>query len=447
MNTESTRQSPIVIATRRGFMRATGAAAAGGVLAACGQVPRTDSPAAARKLPPVVVWASNTGQADLPYFERFARWFEEANPGTKVDLVLPPGEGSYETKMIAMFAADTFPDVFHLHFTRVREFWNKGTLAPFDQYIKSHRAPVEDFIPGVMVPYKIRGQTWGFPRDNATGVMYYNKDLFSASGVKEPDASGQWDTTFLDAARRLTDLNKKQFGIVFPNVTGIGDQNLEILRTWGADWYDAEMKEAKINSPQAIGAMQFMADLRHKHHVAPLPGETPAGDQFQNAWAAMTNQWQGYVRGVKLSNATFKWDVNPLFKGPRGARAINVVGSTGHSIPKGAKNPEAGFALTLHLVSEQVQKDMMSLGRWTTPRKSFLKHALPTDGVPTRYQEAIIDRLLQVQGYATAVAHAELNSVWQTETAPVWAGARPVKDALDAVKVHWDRLLKQFPST
>ena len=437
-------------ATKRALLRASASVLALGApaLGACGTGGGAAEPAPkAGKLPPVVVFASNTGQADLPYFERFAKWFEEQNPGTKVDLVLPPGEGSYEAKMVAMFAGGTFPDVFHLHFTRVREFWNKGTLTPFDQYIKTYKAPIDDFIGGVMLPFKIRGQTWGLPRDNATGVMYYNKEAFQAGGVKEPDANWQWDTTFLDGAKKLTDLNKKQFGIAFPNVTGLGDQHLEICRTWGGDWYDAEMKESKINSQQVVAAMQFMADLRNKHHVAPKPDETPPGDQFQNGWAATINQWQGYVRGVKLSNATFKWDVNPLFKGPGGSKAVNVVGSTGHSIPKGARNPEAGFALTMHLVGEQVQKDMMSQGRWTTPRKSFLKFGLPTDGIPTRYQEAIIDRLLQVQGYATPVAYADMNTVWSKETAPVWTGERPVKDALDAVKTQWDRLLKELPSS
>ena len=433
-------------ATRRTLLRTgvfAGTALTAAAVAGCGAGEQAQ---VAAKLPPVVVFASNTNQADLPYFERFSKWFEEKNAGTKVDLVLPPGDGTYEQKMIAMFAAGTYPDVFHLHFTRIREFWNKGTLAPMDQYIKSTKAPIDDFIGGVMVPFKIRGQTWGLPRDNATGVMYYNKELFAANGVKEPDANWQWDTSFLDAAKRLTDLNKKQFGIVFPNVTAIGDQHLEIYRTWGADWFDADMKESKINSPQAVQAMQFMADLRVKHHVAPLPGETPTGDQFHQNWAAMTNQWQGYVRGVKLANVSFKWDVNPLFKAPGGGKAINVVGSTAHSIPKGSKNPEAGFALTLHLVDEQVQRDMMSQGRWTTPRKAYLKHALPADGIPARYQEAIIDRLLQVQGYPTAVAHADLSAAWTKEMDPVWLGQRPVKDALDAVKIQWDRLLKEYPS-
>jgi multiple sugar transport system substrate-binding protein len=207
------------------------------------------------------------------------------------------------------------------------------------------------------------------------------------------------------------------------------------------------MKEARINGPAAVEALQFMADLRLKHHVAPQPTDTPPGDQFQNAWAAMSNQWQGYVRGIKLANVSFTWDTTPLFRGPRGAKAVNVVGSTGHSIPKGAKNPDAGFALTVHLVGERVQQDMMSQGRWTTPRRSFLKFALPTDGVPRRYQEAVIDRLLQVQGYATPVAHAEMNDVYTRETAAVWTGGRPLKEALDAVKVQWDRLLKEFPST
>lgn len=421
-------------------------AAAGAVAVACAPGGQQAQPGAQAKLPPVVVFASNTGQADLPYFERFGKWFEEQNPGTKVDLVLPPGEGSYEAKMITMFAGGTYPDLFHLHFTRIREFWNKGTLAPIDQFIKNTRAAIDDFIPGTMVPYRIKGQVWGLPRDNATGVMYYNKELLAANGVKEPDANWQWDTTFLEAAKLLTDLNKKQFGIAFPNVNRPSDQHLELYRTWGADWYDADMKESKINSPQAVEAMQFMVDLRMKHRVAPMPGDTPTGDQFQNGWTAFTNQWQGYVRGVKLSNASFKWDVTPLFKGPRGAKAVSVVGTTGHSIPKGAKTPEAGFQLMSFLVNEQVQKDMMAQGRWTTPRTSFLKYALPTDGVPSRYQEAIIDRLRQAQGYSTPVAFGDMSSIFTKEVTPALIGERPIKDALDAVKLQWDRLLKELPS-
>ena len=112
----------------------------------------------------VVVWASKTGQADLPYFERFAKWFEESHPGTKVDLVLPPGEGAYEAKLITMFAGGTYPDVFHLHFSRLREFWAKGLLAPFDAYLKAGRFPMEDFIPGVLVPFRIgRADLGGCP--------------------------------------------------------------------------------------------------------------------------------------------------------------------------------------------------------------------------------------------------------------------------------------------
>jgi multiple sugar transport system substrate-binding protein len=444
-------QGAAVRTTRRTVLRggaALGTALAAGAVACApgGQQTSPAPPGAQGKFPPVVVFASNTGQADLPYFERFGKWFEEQHPGTRVDLVLPPGEGGYEAKMIAMFAGGTYPDVFHLHFTRVREFWNKGTLAPIDQYIKSAGAPIDDFIPGTMVPYRIKGLVWGLPRDNATGVMYYNKDLLAANGVTEPDAGWQWETSFLDAARRVTDLNKKQFGIAFPNVDRPSDQHLELYRTWGADWYDADMKEAKINSPQAVEAMQFVVDLRNKHRVAPMPGETPSGDQFQNGWTAFTNQWQGYVRGIKLSNASFTWDVNPLFKGPRGATAVSVVGTTGHSVPTGAKNPEAGFQLMAFLVGERVQRDMMAQGRWTTPRTSFLKHALPADGVPARYQEAIIDRLRQAQGYSTPVAFGDMGSVFTKEVTPALTGERPVKDALDAVKAQWDRLLREFPS-
>ena len=102
--------------TRRDVLRVGAGVGVGIGGAACGAPGGGGQGAssAPAKLPATVVWASNTGQADLPYFERFAKWFEEAHPETKVDLVLPPGEGSYEAKMITMFAGGTYPDLFHL---------------------------------------------------------------------------------------------------------------------------------------------------------------------------------------------------------------------------------------------------------------------------------------------------------------------------------------------
>ena len=125
--------------SRRTLLRGVVALGAAGT-AACGAGEQAQ-PKAATKLPAVVVWASNTGQADLPYFERFAKWFEEKNAGTKVDLVLPPGEGGYETKMIAMFAAGTYPDVFHLHFHIVPRHSGDGQ----DVVWKTHPELREDF--------------------------------------------------------------------------------------------------------------------------------------------------------------------------------------------------------------------------------------------------------------------------------------------------------------
>jgi hypothetical protein len=85
---------------------------------------------------------------------------------------------------------------------------------------------------------------------------------------------------------------------------------------------------------------------------------------------------------------------------------------------------------------------MMSEGRWTTPRKSLLNFSIPQDG-PSRFKEAIVDQLLVSQGVAIPGGFTEMQTVYETETKPVWVGQRTMVDALAAVKAQWTRLLAE----
>ena len=430
--------------TRRALLRSGAALAPLMAWTGCAVGAAEPPPQPVGPLPSKVTFFVMTNANDnRRYWQQFATWFGEANPGTTVDAVLPPADAEYQVKLLTLFAAGSVPDLFHLNNRYTRDYHARGLIQPLDPLLRRVSLPTSDFIPGVMVPYRIDGQLYGVPRDNSTGVLYYNKDLFAAAGVKEPTPDWTWDQ-FLAAAKQLSAPDRGKFGTTMPDIETISAINhLEILRAFGGAWFDDALKQVKIDSPESRRALQFAADLRLRERVAPRPDEVQPGDQFITQQAAMHYRGQAYVQNAKRGNPIFQWDVAPIPRGPSGRH--NVVGSTGYCIPKQAPNAAAGATLLKFLSEERVQREMQVEGRWTTPRKSFLQYSVPQDGVPSRYKEAIQDRLVASQGVAMPPGMDEMDKFYEKATAPAWLGQRSLTEALNAVGDEWRRLLQLAP--
>ena len=421
---------------------ALGGAAAGplALLAACGAAQEAPVQPLGPLPAKITFFVQTNANDNTRYWQQFGAWFKEANPSTTVESVLPPTDTAYQVKLLTLFAAGTVPDLFHLNNRYVRDYHGRGLIQPLDPLLRRVAFPTADVIPGVLVPYRIDGQLYGIPRDNSTGVLYYNKDLFAAAGVKEPTADWTWDE-LLAAAKQLSAPDRGKFGTSFPQVGSISEVNhLAVLKAFGGAWFDDALKQVKIDSPESRRALQFMADLRLRERVAPRPDEVQPGDLFLTQQVAIHHAGQAYVQNAKRGNPIFQWDAAPIPRGPSGRH--NVVGSTGYCIPKQAPNAAAGAALLKFLSEERVQREMMVEGRWTTPRKAFLQYAAPADGKPSRYKEAIQDRLLASQGVAMPAGMDEMDTFYEKETAPVWLGQRTLTEALTVVGTEWRRLLQ-----
>jgi multiple sugar transport system substrate-binding protein len=396
---------------------------------------------ARRALPASVTFVIQSNAGDhTRYWQQFVAWFEQEHAGTKVEAILPPGEGPYETKVLTMLAGGTTLDLFHLNNRYIYDFAGRELLQPLDQLLRRASFPLADIIPGVLIPYRINNQLVGIPRDNATGAIYYNKDLFAAAGVKEPATSWTWDD-YLEAARKLTSPDRGRFGSTFPQIETLAPAtHLSFVRSFGGDWFDAGMKEVTIDRPGAMRAFQFALDLRFRHGVVARPNEAPPGDQLIGQVAAINHEQQGYVQRVKRDAPGLRWDMAPLPRGPAGR--TSVVGTTGYCIPKQSSQPDAGAVLLTYLLGERVQKDMMSEGRWTTPRKSLVNFAIPGDGQPSRFKEAIVEPLLAAKGVAMPAGFADMESSFVKEMQPVWTGQRSLQEGLTLVKQQWSQLLE-----
>ena len=115
----------------------------------------------------------------------------------------------------------------------------------------------------------IQGQPMAMPVWIRPTMVQYSPGVFEAAGIEPPNASWDWPT-FVERATRLTvpgaSGGRSQYGfIVFPFITP------SYMFMWQnrADVISPDGKISIVNSPEAIEAVQFMADLVLKHEVSP----------------------------------------------------------------------------------------------------------------------------------------------------------------------------------
>ena len=127
----------------------------------------------------------------------------------------------------------------------------------------------EDYIASAIESASIDGQLFGLPIWIRPTMLQYSPKPFDAAGLTPPDDSWDW-STFIENTARLTlrDAGGKatQFGfVVFPVLTP------SYMYMWqnGAGVVSADGRRSTVNSPEAVEAVQFMADLVLKHAVAP----------------------------------------------------------------------------------------------------------------------------------------------------------------------------------
>ncbi|HXL73389.1 MAG TPA: extracellular solute-binding protein, partial [bacterium] len=163
--------------------------------------------------------------------------------------------------------------------------------------------------------------------------------------------------------------------------------------TWDAWVYanggrlvDDEKKPTRcvLDSPAAIGGVQFRADLINRYHVMPgLADITAMGgvgnsDLFLNGRVAMF--YSGIWFTPKFRQIKdFDWDVVEFPKGPQGLRAF-PMSAAGYAVLKSCKNPALAYELVKALAGEVGQRYMAATGLTQPALKTLAESPAFLDG-------------------------------------------------------------------
>lgn len=139
----------------------------------------------------VAYYSAATG----PYFEKMAKEFEAANPGTDIQVEVVNWD-NMQQKLTTDITGGTNSDLALIGTRWLVEYVQSDLVEPLDD--KMDDAFRQRFIGTFLSPGQIDGTTYGLPIAASARAMYYNKEIFEKAGVKETPKT--WDDVKTAAA-------------------------------------------------------------------------------------------------------------------------------------------------------------------------------------------------------------------------------------------------------
>lgn len=316
----------------------------------------------------VALPADNPG--DIEVRQALANEFMKQNPKIPVKVQVIPTNG-YNEKIFTEVAAGTPPDIFNSGDVIIPTIVSKNYAYDLNKFVRRDHYDLSKFYPEVIDGLTFQDKLVGLTDNWDTQVMYYNRDLFDQAGLSYPDASWTWDD-FAAAARRLTSGEgpKKVYGAV------LGTWFAPLLdQIWsrGGDMFNQDGTQCVMDSPQAVQAVQSVADLI-KEGVAPTPqqleGQSPTQLMLSGRGAMVLDA--GRWAAFDLEQGRVDWAVAPVPKGPEGR--ANFFHLSMYAITRTSDSPENAWKFLKFMVSkkaiEESVKNMQGIPARPTLTKS-----------------------------------------------------------------------------
>ena len=381
-----------------------------------------------------VYW--NAGHAYDTYAQ-VIKQFEADHPGWTVNWERFQWP-DLRTKLVADFSVKNPPDLVEEPGGWVQEFGQQGLLTPLNDDIAKDGAAMgypDDWQEYTVKRNMVGDDYYGVQLHLTCATLVYNTDMLKAAGFDAPPTNWQ---EFRDVAMATAKGGKFGFapnpdrGYYWPWIF----QN-------GGDYYDPATNKVTFDSPEAAEALQFVADLIHKDHAAPVPvaGADYEGPQklFTAGRAAMiiTGPWD--VGPIKTGNPNLKWDIAPSLKQKVQA---TQAGGTSLFIPKDAKHPAEAWDLLQRFVSLDAELAASLPNGMTMPRKSWAAdEKIKADPILGKFGQCLsyahdITAELRLTGKSAAV-----EQIFQSALDDIMYNDKPAQEVLTAAAGQANKLL------
>ena len=402
--------------SRREFLKIAGASAATAVVGAS-LGPLGASRAAARALRQEAVEITFMGWGGVEEDEgvRAAiEVFEQEQDAVRVTWLHTPD--NYPETLLANVAAGTPPDTAFMASESFRTYVHDGLTLDITDYVENDELlGQEDYF--IQPQERERctdengrwhgiGSCWVAPH------IYYNGAIFEEAGITPPgfkdDEIWDWDH-FLDVARQLTvDVNGKHPGEDGFDFNNVGRYGVDWPRWWiplhaavasnGGTWTDEKGQLLTFDTPEAVEAIQRVADLVYLHQVSP---ETTAFESLgmSNTQMLETGRLAMAIDGSWALAWMYKIEA-PLGVGalPKMVEPATDMQAHLHGIIAMTQHPDEAWQWIRFLATPFYQTQFLKMGLWLPSQTALLTEegleTWLTEGVhPANFRDFVVEYL------------------------------------------------------
>ncbi|WP_051836456.1 ABC transporter substrate-binding protein [Streptomyces sp. NRRL WC-3742] len=286
--------------------------------------------------------------------KRLGRTFEQAHPGTTIEVVDIGYENAYDKITVGLGAGSGLPDVLTLEAHKVPGYIGNfpGALVDLtgradglkDKYPQSIWRSVSDF----------KGRVFALPWDSGPCALFYRRDHFQQAGV-DPATLATWDD-YVTAGAKLKAATGKKLLILDSKKDSTFSLLLQQL---GQGWFvDGKVAVATPAAERALTLLRQLVDHDLVDFEDGWDGLVSATHDGKASTTPTAAWWDGTLSG-DLADLSGKYGVVPLpaFT-PGGCRTSNSGGST-LCVPSQTKNPELAWAFLEFLLADKANQVSM----------------------------------------------------------------------------------------
>ncbi len=312
------------------------------------------TPAASQVKLTFAIWGNDTHKK---MYEDMIAKYKTIKPNVDVEVMTIPA-GEYQQKISVMLASKTAPDIMWMLERAIPQFLDNGQVVDIASAVKNDAEyDFGDFIPSTLELVTRGDQLYGIPFSTPPNMIYYNKNLFEAKGLKTPTElykEGNWTYEEMEkAAQAISDSSNGVYGfnMILPSQSWTGswmESIISLVWAFGADYFSPDNKKFALNTPEGEKALQFFSDAMFKKQIHPKPGDQTG---FESGKIGMQQNLLSYI-GKAKEIKDFEWDIAPMPKGPGGSQGT-TLGYAAYMVTKDSEHSEEAIDFLKYLTSKE----------------------------------------------------------------------------------------------
>jgi multiple sugar transport system substrate-binding protein len=285
--------------------------------------------------------------------------FEKANPDIKVTLVSGPYSTTHD-QIVVGAASGTLSDVVGLDGAWVNGLSKQGAIASLDPLMDAaayDRSQIADII-------KVDGRSVMFPLASFVYPVFVNLDLAKAAGVDKMPTNR---TEFAEAAKKMTNPDKNQFGWVLPLSleTPNGIQNDVMAWVWASGASMLKDGKPDLENETVVGTLEYIKSLNDAGVISPgifAKKEQDKVEEFVNGRVGMMVDSLAHINLIRERNPKLNFGISavPAVDGYTGKRGMPYA-SWGIGISEGSNHKEEAWKLVEYLMSPEVNSKLVTI--------------------------------------------------------------------------------------